>query len=179
MTTNPPAIDLQPCASSQVKAYGYDPKTLTLAVQFNSNNALYHYAGVPPEVFEALKAAPSVGTFFGKSIRPNYVCTKQPDPVTGIVFGLLPTQEPKYTTATKTGRLVNRETGKPIPDDEPVFVIRAQDIHAVSALRWYRSVVKEPDQQQAVSRRIAHFEAFAAAHPDRMKEPDDLSLHAF
>jgi hypothetical protein len=178
MTTNPPTIGLQPCSSSQVKAYGYDAETRTLAVQFISNNALYHYADVPAEVFEAMKAAPSVGAFFGKSIRPHYVCTKQPDPVTGIVFGLLPAQEPKYTTATKTGRLTNRQTGKPIPDDEPVFVLRAQDIHALHALRHYLVFCTEPDQQQAVGKRIAAFEAFAAANPGRMKEPDDVALSA-
>ena len=178
MSTNPPSIELSPCVSSQVKAYGYDAETRTLAVQFISNNSLYHYADVPADVFASMKAAPSVGTFFGKHIRNAFVCTKQADPVTGIVFGLLPAQEPKYTSSSKTGRLVNRATGKPIPDDEPVFIIRAQDIHAISALRWYRSVVNEPDQEQAVSRRIADFEAFAAAHPDRMKEPDDISLSA-
>lgn len=178
MTTNPPTITLEPCTSSQVKAYGYDAETRTLAVQFISNNALYHYADVPAEVFEAMKAAPSVGQFFGKSIRPHYVCTKQADPVTGVVFGLLPAQEPKYTTSSKTGRITNRATGKPIPDHEPVFVLRAQDVHAVSVLRTYLSLVAEIDQAAAVAKRIADFEAFAAAHPDRMKEPDDISLAA-
>jgi hypothetical protein len=178
MTTNPPTIGLQPCSSSQVKAFGYDAESKTLAVQFISNNQLYHYAGVPPEVFEAMKAAPSVGNFFGKSIRPNYVCTKQPDPATGIVFGLLETQEPKYTTSTKTGRLTNRQTGKPIGDDEPVFILRAQDIHALHALRHYLVFCAEPDHQEAVQKRIAAFEAFAAAHPRRMKEPDDISLQS-
>lgn len=178
MTTNPPTIGLQPCSSSQVKAYGYDAASRTLAVQFISNNALYHYADVPAEVFEAMKAAPSVGQFFGKSIRPHYVCTKQPDPETGIVFGLLPAQEPKYTTSSKTGRITNRATGKPIPDSEPIFVLRAQDVHAIAALRHYLAFCTEPDHQHAVLKRIDAFERFAFENPDRMKEPDDISLQS-
>lgn len=178
MTTNPPSIDLQPCVSSQVKAFGYDAESRTLAVQFISNDATYHYSDVAPEVFAAMKAAPSVGGYFTKAIRNQYVCARQPDAKTGTVFGLLEKQEPKYTTARNTGRLVNRDTGKPIPDDEPVFVIRAQDIHAVSALRWYRSVVQEPDQIAAVDKRIKAFQDFAAANPARMKEPDAITLEA-
>lgn len=178
MTTNPPTIDMQACQSSQVKAFGYDPESRTLAVQFISNDATYHYSEVPAEVFAAMKAAPSVGAFFGKAIRNQYVCAKQPDAKTGTVFGLLEKQEPKYTSSSKTGRLCNRQTGKPIPDDEPVFILRAQDMHALHALRHYLVFCAEPDHQEAVQKRIADFEAFAAAHPERMKEPDDISLQS-
>lgn len=178
MTTNPPSIDLQPCVSSQVKAFGYDPETRTLAVQFISNDSTYHYNDVAPEVFAAMKAAPSVGAFFGKAIRNQYVCAKQPDAKTGTVFGLLEKQEPKYTTSRTTGRLTNRATGKPIPDSEPIFVLRAQDMHALHAMRHYLVFCTEPDHQHAVLKRIEAFERFALDNPDRMKEPDDISLQS-
>ena len=72
----------------------------------------------------------------------------------------------------------NSRTGKPIPDDEPVFVLRAQDLHALHAMRHYLVFCTEPDQVAAVNRRIADFEAFAVAHPERMKEPDEAPLSA-
>ncbi len=180
MTTNPPTINLTPCESSQIAAFGYDPATQVLAIQFPGRGVkpgdIYHYADVPAETFEQMKAAESKGKFFGSTIRGRYAFEKLPDHATGIAFGLRHAQEPKYTTSTTTGRLVNRQTGKQIPDDEPVFVIRAQDKHAVSALRWYRGLVQEVDQIDAVNRRITEFEAFATAHPGRMKEPDAVTF---
>jgi hypothetical protein len=180
MTTNPPTIELTACVSSQIESFGYHEASQTLAIKFPgkgvSPGSVYHYADVPADVFEAMKAAESVGKFFGSKIRGRYVYVKQPDPSTGIVFGLKLEQEPKYTTGTKDGRLVNRSTGKPIPDDEPVFVIRGQDIHALPLLHAYLSMVKEIDQAAAVGKRIVAFRDFANAHPERMKEPDDVSL---
>lgn len=172
MTTNPPAINLMPCESSQIKGYGYDAASRTLAIQFRSNGATYHYSDVPPELVEDMKKAESVGSFFGKHIRGRFNDAKQPDAATGIVFGLLPQQEPKYTTATKTGRLVTRATGVAIPDDEPVFVLRAQDVHAISALRGYLLLTENPEHRASVALRLGQFEAFAQLHPERMKFPD-------
>jgi len=178
MTTNPPAItiDLIPCESSQITAFGYDPTTQTLAIQFPGRGVkpgdIYHYADVPAQVFEDMKAAESKGKFFGSTIRGRYAYEKQPDPTTGVVFGLKTSQEPKYTTSSKDGRLVNRASGKPIPDDEPVFVLRAQDVHALAALRGYMLLTDNPEHVSEVHKRIEAFEAFAAAHPERMKFPD-------
>lgn len=182
MTTNKPIITLTPCESSQISAFGYDAATQTLAVQFPGRGAtpgsIYHYASVPAKVFTDMQSSDSKGKFFGSTIRGRFDFEKQPDPATGIAFGLKTAQEPKYTTGTKDGRLVNRETGKPIPDDEPVFVLRAQDIHAVQLLYSYLSMVNEPDQAISVSRRITDFMDFARNNPGRMKEPDALSLDA-
>lgn len=175
----PPVIALTPCESSQITAFGYDAATQTLAVQFPGRGATpgstYHYSGVPSEVFTAMQAAESKGKFFGTVIRGRFEYEKQPDPVTGIAFGLKTAQEPKYTVSQKDGRLVNRDTGKPIPDDEPVFILRAQDIHAVPLLYAYLAMVTT-EHSYAVHRRIKDFEAFALAHLDRMKEPDSASL---
>jgi len=72
-------IPLQPCGSSQLKEFGYDPETRTLAIRFHSKKgagSLYTYQNVPPEIFEGLKAADaaedqSVGKFFGANIKSN------------------------------------------------------------------------------------------------------------
>ncbi|WP_291141858.1 KTSC domain-containing protein [Hydrogenophaga sp.] len=176
MTTNPPAITLSPCESSQIVAFGYDPATQTLAIQFPGRGVkagdTYHYAEVPPKVYQDMVDAESKGKFFGSQIRGRYAYAKQPDPETGIAFGLATAQEPKYTCATATGRLTVRATGKPIPDDEPVFVLRAQDVHAVNALLGYSVLLDNPEHRAAVEQRIKDFEAFRDANPDRMKFPD-------
>ena len=80
-------------------------------------------------------------------------------------------QEPKYII---NGPVVNRQSGHAIPDDEPVFLLRARDILALSVLEHYLEVAEHCDQEHldAIQKRIDQFEAFANKHPDRMKEPD-------
>ncbi len=178
MTTNPPAIniDLIPCESSQIEGFGYHADSKTLAIRFPGKGVtpgtVYHYADVPAQVFEEFKAAESKGKFFGSAIRGRYAYEKQPDPATGVVFGLKTSQEPKYTTSGKDGRLVNRASGKPIPDDEPVFILRAQDVHALPAMLGYMTLVENDAHRTELQKRVLAFEAFRDAHPERMKFPD-------
>jgi hypothetical protein len=170
-------ILFQPCDSSQIAAWGYDAEAKVLGIQFHASRgggaepSVYHYADVPLEVADAFAAAPSKGKFFGASIKGKFAYERQPG-ADGVVYGLSQAQEPKYTTSSKHGRLVNRDTGTAIPDDEPVFVFRAQDRKALQALRVYALSVEQPDHAAVVARRVADFEAFAMNHPDRMKEPD-------
>lgn len=79
-------------------------------------------------------------------------------------------QDPKYRF--EEGRVVNRQSGEAIPDDEPVMVFRARDIHASLLIAYYHAMITNPDHKTAVSARIADFERFAEEHPERMKEPD-------
>ncbi len=78
-------------------------------------------------------------------------------------------QEPKYNV-TMGGHLYNRDTSEPV--DEPIFIIRAQDIHAVPTLRTYLGLCTGVEHKLMVKGRIKYFEDFAEANPDRMKEPD-------
>ena len=71
-------IDLKPCKSSNISAHGYDAATKTLAVQFSSGHT-YHYSDVPPDVFERLGKAKSVGGFFASDIRNAFKGIKQPE----------------------------------------------------------------------------------------------------
>lgn len=82
-------------------------------------------------------------------------------------------QEPKYDAID--GKIVNRATGAAIPDDEPIFILRAKDINAMSTLRHYLNFHWDVGHRQAVARRIEEFERFAGAHPERMKTPDTAS----
>lgn len=63
--------------SSQVKAIGYDPETLTLRVYFA--NAPYEYAEVPQETFAAFIAAYSKGSFLGAEIKGKFEYKKLVD----------------------------------------------------------------------------------------------------
>jgi hypothetical protein len=84
-------------------------------------------------------------------------------------------QEPKYKIR---GQIINRESGSPIPDDEPIFILRARDVAAVRTLESYRSEAEAagspPDHLQAVQLRVEQFRKFSSEHPDRMKKPDTV-----
>ncbi|MHB1540854.1 MAG: hypothetical protein ACYCUE_06940 [Steroidobacteraceae bacterium] len=79
-------------------------------------------------------------------------------------------QEPKYDV--REGRIVNRHSGQPIPDDEPVFIFRAKDRRALTALTAYYAAITNPEHGKAVAARIESFKAFAVGNPERMREPD-------
>jgi hypothetical protein len=66
-------IPLQPVESSQIHAIGHDPETNTLAVHFKSRTGLgsvYHYSNFNAAAFAEFKAAESIGSHFGKFIKP-------------------------------------------------------------------------------------------------------------
>lgn len=168
-------IAMTACVSSQITGYGYDADSQTLAVSFPGRggepDTVYHYHDVPAEKFAELEAAESKGKFFGSQIRGKFAYEKQPG-ADGVAHGLTLGQEPKYTTSSKDGRICNRATGKPIPDDEPVFILRAKDFHSTTALAAYLDGLTDIEHRAAVQERIDAFDAFAAAHPERMKFPD-------
>lgn len=82
------------------------------------------------------------------------------------------TQDPKFYI--ENNRLVGQSG--PIPDDEPIFILRGRDICALSTLGAYYGVARvsgvNPDHLQAVEKRIAAFMDFRDDHPERMKCPD-------
>lgn len=79
-------------------------------------------------------------------------------------------QEPKY--GIENGKIVNRQSGDVIPEDEPIFLLRARDRHAIFALTKYLQACEDASQREAVWFRINQFVDWAQRHPDRMKEPD-------
>ncbi|MBY4799932.1 KTSC domain-containing protein [Burkholderia cepacia] len=73
--TTAPHIPVQEVESSQIHAIGHDPVTNTLAIRFKSRasgapTSLYHYANFTAEDFEAFRDAESIGSHFGKHIKP-------------------------------------------------------------------------------------------------------------
>lgn len=68
-------MDMRPVNSSMIAAIGYDVDSQTLSVEF-SKGGTYEYADVPPEEYDALMNAESVGKYFLSHIKPNYEASK-------------------------------------------------------------------------------------------------------
>ena len=71
---------MQPVESSNVRAIGYTPgpdgRPGNLYAQFTSGT-VYVYADVPADMWEALRDAPSKGSFLAKNIRGVFSYHKQ------------------------------------------------------------------------------------------------------
>ena len=70
-----PDIEMIPVSSSNVESIGYDPATETLRVRFNSGST-YEYKNVPVAEFEALRLAPSIGSYLNRNIKTSYPVEK-------------------------------------------------------------------------------------------------------
>ncbi len=77
--------------------------------------------------------------------------------------------ERKY--AIKDNKLVKRQTEVPVPEDEPLFILRAKDRKALPALSFYCGILDNIDQREAVSKSIEDFRAFQENNPEKMGEP--------
>jgi hypothetical protein len=62
---------MQPVASTNIIAVGYDAENLTVYIQFLDGSA-YAYKGVQEHEFENLKTAPSVGSYFNRNYKNVY-----------------------------------------------------------------------------------------------------------
>lgn len=71
-------IPLSPVQSSQIHSLGHDEATNTLAIRFKNRTtgeptSLYHYRNVSVEKYLALRTAESIGSHFGKHIKPYVI----------------------------------------------------------------------------------------------------------
>lgn len=74
----------------------------------------------------------------------------------------------------RDGRIVNKVSGEPIPDDEPRFLLRARDHHAYQTLMHYLALCEEDCNSlhlEGTKQTIRKFIDFTNAHPERMKQP--------
>lgn len=65
-------VHLKPVQSSNIQATGYDSTTQTLAVKFKTGDKVFHYAGVPAHIADAMHKADSIGAYFAKHIRGQF-----------------------------------------------------------------------------------------------------------
>lgn len=61
----------EPVVSESIAAIGYDDDAEALEVEFVSG-AVYRYSGVPQDVYEDFRQAPSKGTFLNHHIKNAY-----------------------------------------------------------------------------------------------------------
>lgn len=78
--------------------------------------------------------------------------------------------ERKYTI--ENNKIVKRSTGVPVPEDEPLFIFRAQDRKALAALVAYSMVVDNLEHRESVTKSINDFRDFQEKNPEKMKEPN-------
>jgi hypothetical protein len=57
--------------SSVIRSYQYNPELQRLRITYLSG-AIYEYTGVPPKVYQAMKAYQSKGTFLNREIKGRY-----------------------------------------------------------------------------------------------------------
>jgi len=57
--------------SRDIAIVGYEPETGTLEIAFRSGG-VYHYSGVPEEIYKILMCAHSQGTYFEHVIKHQY-----------------------------------------------------------------------------------------------------------
>ncbi len=62
---------LETVESDVIHAIGYDPEIQLLEIIF-SDGRIYQYRGVPPQVYDGLKAAESKGRYFQENIRGEF-----------------------------------------------------------------------------------------------------------
>lgn len=89
----------------------------------------------------------------------------------------IPTQDPKYDIANEEDmyqavQLCNSSTKILIPPDEPIFILRAKDVHAVSTLYDYKRRCLNYEHSQAVLNRIQDFLVWQNKYAIRVREPD-------
>lgn len=73
-------IHLEPVASSNLGALGYNPHKIILAVQFKTTGIIFHYAGVPVEVAAGFNSAESIGRYYIEHIRGRYQAQRMTGP---------------------------------------------------------------------------------------------------
>lgn len=67
---------------------------------------------------------------------------------------------------------VSRRTNMPIPEDEPVFLFRAEDLYAVAVLKAYHGMCLQAEHKEAIRQRIHDFDLWRRVNPP--KEPSSV-----
>ena len=78
--------------------------------------------------------------------------------------------ERKYTI--EEGRLCKKSNLVPVPEDEPVFILRAKDRKALATILAYCMVLDSLEQREAVMKVVEDFRRFQVDHPNEMHEPN-------
>ena len=70
--------------------------------------------------------------------------------------------------------VLKRTTVEVVPEDEPVFILRARDCKALGTIRCYQSIFAPTSEQWKVCQAVVDdFTKFREENPDKMGEPDE------
>jgi len=106
---------------------------------------------------------PPVTGYGGDPAEPQDKSNPRADDL--VAFG-----DPKYAFCKSMDCVVNVQTMAPV--DEPVFILRAQDIHASKTIKEYARLCASEAHQKEVYIRLQEFNFWREKHPDRIAEPD-------
>jgi hypothetical protein len=67
-----------PVSSSNIESIAYDPESQVLEAKFK-HGGTYSYKGVPPQKYQALMAAPSIGKHLHLHIKGSHAHSKVPE----------------------------------------------------------------------------------------------------
>jgi hypothetical protein len=70
------------------------------------------------------------------------------------------------------GQIINLATNKPIPAEEPVFILRAQDATALPTMLQYIAQQQDGDHRHVVEALFLDFEQWQIDHPQAVKRAD-------
>lgn len=72
-------------------------------------------------------------------------------------------------------QLIKTSNNQPIPDDEPVFIIRGRDKLALAIIGYYMGLSEtlgSPEQRLSeLNKVLVKFQSYADAHSEKMKVP--------
>jgi hypothetical protein len=77
--------------------------------------------------------------------------------------------ELKYRIENK--QIVKKSNGVPIPENEPLFILRAKDKNALPALMGYLALCDDLHHREEVMKSIVNFKQFSVENSEIMKEP--------
>lgn len=87
------------------------------------------------------------------------------------IFAVQKNYKVKFTRADYNRRIVDTE-GR-IPDDEPVFLLRAQDSHAPDTLRYYAKLLQENGNAEMAEELLLHARNMVVWQKSvKVKKPD-------
>ncbi|HAL45497.1 MAG: hypothetical protein A2Y12_08805 [Planctomycetes bacterium GWF2_42_9] len=72
----------------------------------------------------------------------------------------------------ENNQIINIKTGVAIPDNEPVFILRAKDTNALSAIGEYYGICDNVEHSAAVGAVFRKFADWQDSNQEIVKEPD-------
>ena len=74
---------------------------------------------------------------------------------------------------TIQGNMLKTDSGLIVPEDEPVYILRASDRRALAAIVCYQLLCPIGLERDTLQEFIEQFKSFRCTHPDQMVWPEE------